>query len=131
MKQLRVLFFTLLFFHSKTGVAFNIHYCGNHIAKISWAFDAKKCGMEKKLSSFEGLHFSKSSCCLDELVIDQENTEHTQSEYIPLKFDNSTLFNICNKRIKSLNFTATVAFVCNSPPEKDFYKKNCSLLFYE
>ena len=48
MKQLRVLLLLLLFLQSKIGVAFNVHYCGGHIAKISWAFDAKDGGMEKK-----------------------------------------------------------------------------------
>ena len=33
MKQLRVLLLSYSFLQSKIGVAFNVHYCGEHIAK--------------------------------------------------------------------------------------------------
>ena len=73
MKQLRVILLLLLFLQSKIGVAFNVHYCGAHIAKISWAFDAKGCGMEKKIPITEEHQFSQKNCCEDDLIISQND----------------------------------------------------------
>ena len=78
--------FLLLFFflQSKVGVAFNIHYCGGHMAQISSAFHPKNCGMEAPEGGKESPTpiLTQKSCCADELIIAQnDDAQHvTASE---------------------------------------------------
>ena len=69
--------FLLLFFflQSKVGVAFNIHYCGGHVAQISSAFHPKNCGMEAPEGEKESPTpiLTQKSCCADELIIAQND----------------------------------------------------------
>ena len=78
MKRLQILLVILLFLHSKIGVALNAHYCGNHIADISWAFDVKGCGMEKSNLSLDFLEkIAKTNCCEDDLIVEQNTSDQT------------------------------------------------------
>ena len=61
MKQLRVLLLLLLFLQSKIGVAFNVHYCGEHIAKISGRLTQRVVGWKKDSYKNE-LQLSQKSC---------------------------------------------------------------------
>ena len=85
--------FLLLFFflQSKVGVAFNIHYCGGHVAQISSAFHPKNCGMETPEGREESPTpiFSQKPCCADELVIAQnDDAQHiTAFEDLEVQLD--------------------------------------------
>ena len=80
MKQLKVILLLLLFVHSKMGMALNFHYCGDHLAEVSFAFSPKGCGMEKiKKESSNTLEFSKKSCCLDDIQVFQSAEDITLS----------------------------------------------------
>ena len=72
MKQLKVILLLLLFVHSKMGMALNFHYCGDHLAEISFAFNPKGCGMESStLETSNTLNFFQKSCCSDDLKVYQ------------------------------------------------------------
>lgn len=133
MKQLRVLLVAVFFLHSKIGVAFNVHYCGKHIAEISWAFDAKGCGMEKENLS---LDFSdqliQKTCCEDDSIISQNTSDQTKSEVKSQSvLVNSTRFYQFNCGLKMLSLNR-IDTSCNHPPPPKIhiYKKNCSFIFY-
>lgn len=134
MKQLRILLIVIFFLHSKIGVAFNVHYCGKHIAAISWAFDAKDCGMEKKNLS---LDFSdqliQKTCCENDLIIEQNTSDQTQLEdksqksgSVTIRLNSTSIVEIKFVRLNAIN-----SFSKHPPPSKiHLYKKNCSLIFY-
>ena len=72
MKQLKLFLLIILFVHSKMGMALNFHYCGDHLAQISFALNPKGCGMEtSKTSDSDTLSFSQKNCCADEVEIFQ------------------------------------------------------------
>ena len=78
MKQLKVILLLLLFIHSKMGMTLNFHYCGDHLAEISFAFNPKGCGMESsKLETSNTLNFSQKSCCSDDLQVYQSMEDIT------------------------------------------------------
>ena len=131
MKQLRVFLLLLLFLQSKIGVAFNVHYCGNHIAKISWAFDAKGCGMEKKIPATDELQFSQKNCCDDDLIISQNDNdqnindqEQSNVEAFAEKF---------NPVFKAIVVTPSIEQPKGTrpPPKEPLYIKHCAQIFYE
>ena len=134
MNQLRILLIAFFFLHSKIGVAFNVHYCGKHIAAISWAFDAKGCGMEKKNLS---LDFSdqliQKTCCENDLIIDQNTSDQTKLESKSQKSIsvNLSLTSTSNAEIKFVSINAKNSFKKHPPPPKiHLYKENCSFIFY-
>lgn len=133
MKQLRIILLLLLFLHSKIGVALNVHYCGEHIAQISWAFDAKGCGMEKG-EPFSPLkhQFIQQSCCSDDVIIAQNDSDQTTYE--------SKFFQTPDQRIIAnsagivpIYFPQKIIFYRGSAPPKvtALYKKNGAFIFYE
>lgn len=133
MKQLRVLL-VAFFLHSKTGIAFNIHYCGGHIANISWAFDAKDCGMETAINSTDEHghnQFTAKMCCDDQEVVEQ-NT----SNQLKIEGDDQNLqadINPLSTSAVVFRFTThqrLVQYACNAPPESDLYLYYCSFIFY-
>jgi hypothetical protein len=133
MKRLQILLVTLLFLHSKIGVAFNAHYCGNHIADISWAFDVKGCGMEKSNLSLDFLEkIAKTNCCEDDLIVEQNTSDQTQEDV------NSGVDLLCILQPINLNITFGSPFLVTThslfdhpPPLKTrLYKKYCALVFY-
>ncbi|MDG1053435.1 MAG: hypothetical protein P8O78_02250 [Flavobacteriaceae bacterium] len=131
MKQLRVLLLLLLFLQSKIGVAFNVHYCGGHIAKISWAFDAKDCGMEKKNFPSDVLQFTQKSCCQDDVIIAQDDSDQTTNQEKQF-VDNFIQFEL-NDEINLPKLDPRIALQLVHPPPsiRKLYKINCAPLFYE
>ena len=130
MKRLGVYFLMILFLQSKIGLAFNVHYCGTHIAKISWAFDAKGCGMEKEMPISDALQFSQQNCCDDDTIIAQNDSDQTtvNANQIPLNgiFISPPSFITYN----NLKAKKKVQFVCRPPPRQALYKFNGAFLFY-
>lgn len=131
MKQLRVLLLLLLFLQSKIGVAFNVHYCGEHIAKISWAFDAKGCGMEKKIPTTNELQFSQKSCCEDDLIISQNDSDQNINDQEQSNVGVLTkTFNPIFKPIVAKHAIVQQMGI-RPPPRKPLYIKHCAQIFYE
>ena len=131
MKQLRVILLLLLFLQSKIGVAFNVHYCGAHIAKISWAFDAKGCGMEKKIPTTEELQFSQKNCCEDDLIISQNDSDQNindqeQSNVVVLAGTYNPIF-----RPIVANCVTVQQMGIRPPPREPLYIKHCAQILYE
>ena len=120
----------MLFLQSKIGLAFNVHYCGAHIAKISWAFDAKGCGMEKEMSISDALQFSQQNCCDDDTIIAQNDSDQTtvKADQVSLNgffipFPSFITYN-------NLKAEEKVQFVSRPPPRQALYKFNGAFLFY-
>lgn len=131
MKQLRVLLLLLLFLQSKIGVAFNVHYCGEHIAKISWAFDAKGCGMEKKIPTTNELQFSQKSCCEDDLIISQNDSDQNINDQEQSNVGVLTkTFNPIFKPIVAKHAIVQQMGI-RLPPREPLYIKHCAQIFYE
>ena len=131
MKQLRVLLLLLLFLHSKIGVAFNVHYCGEHIAKISWAFDAKGCGMEKKIPATDALQFSQKNCCDDDLIISQNDSDQNIND---LEQPAVTAFiETFHPVFSAIEIKPSIVQLVGirPPPREPFYIKHCAQIFYE
>ena len=130
MKQLRVLLLLLLFLQSKIGVAFNVHYCGEHIAKISWAFDAKGCGMEKKIPLTDTLQFNQKSCCEDDLIISQNDSDQNINDQEQSKVEVLTeTFNPSFKPIVANHAIIQYSGI-RPPPREPLYIKHCAQIFY-
>lgn len=131
MKQLRVLLLLLLFLQSKIGVALNVHYCGEHIAKISWAFDAKGCGMEKKIPTTNELQFSQKSCCEDDLIISQNDSDQNINDQEQSNVGVLTkTFNPIFKPIVAKHVIVQQMGI-RPPPREPLYIKHCAQIFYE
>jgi len=132
MKQLRILILLLFFLHSKIGVAFNVHYCGKHIAEISWAFDAKGCGMEQtELPLCDKEKLTQESCCLDDVVIEQNDADQNalKLQKAPSILPNEVWFS----EVHQLDHFFHAPEVLQSkdlPPLIALYKRNCSYVFY-
>ena len=131
MKQLRVILLLLLFLQSKIGLAFNVHYCGEHIAKISWAFDAKGCGMEKKIPTTNELQFSQKNCCQDDLIISQNDGDQNINDLQQSNVEVLTeTFNPIFKPIVANRATVQLMGI-RPPPREPLYIKHCAQIFYE
>jgi hypothetical protein len=131
MKQLRVILLLLLFLQSKIGVAFNVHYCGAHIANISWAFDAKGCGMEKKIPTTEELQFSQKNCCEDDLIISQNDSDQNINDQEQSNVDVlAGTFNPIFRPIVA-NHATVQQMGIRHPPREPLYIKHCAQIFYE
>ena len=130
--QLRILIFLLFFLHSKVGVAFNVHYCGKHIAEISWAFDAKGCGMEQTdlpLSTADQL--SQKSCCDNDVVIAQNDADQTKVEgQKALLYARTNQRSLFEKQVEIIAFTPSINNSTYPPPIRAQYKINCAFIFY-
>ena len=132
MKQLRILILLLFFLHSKIGVAFNVHYCGKHIAEISWVFDAKGCGMEQTdlpLSTADQL--SQKSCCDNDVVIAQNDADQTKVEgQKVLLYARTNQRSLFEKQVEIIAFTPSINNSTYPPPKRAQYKINCAFIFY-
>ena len=134
MKQLRVLALLVFFLHSKMGVALNIHYCGGHIANVSWVFDAKGCGMKTTVSHTDQNQHSQlnsKKCCDDEEVVEQNTSEQSKIE---------TKNRIVQPSVKAtipffvftrpLTNKSLIVYAGNAPPNEELYLRHCSFIFY-
>ena len=73
--QLMSLILSFLMLGTNLGYALNIHYCGEHIAEVSFAFNEANCGMDKQKNHKDCLEtkISKKSCCYDSTVLFQNH----------------------------------------------------------
>ncbi len=123
-----MLAFSLLL--SSSGVAINIHYCGEEVASISLNNDSKIADSEKNCC---GEIEKKSHCCSDKIVkLNQKNTLY--SSKAPVDFDKQLCY-IPNYTIQYSkpeqqlvsDLKTTSHCLTNAPP---LYLKFNQLLFY-
>ncbi len=130
-KKCATLFLAFLMLVSNSGLAFNVHYCGEKIASISLKLNQKSVDLEKGCC---GIVEKKSSCCDDKIVQLQENSDKFQKEISQIEFS-KIYFIESNKLInyKTLNNFKTdktkfsYSFNDHLPP---IFKLNCQLVFY-
>lgn len=133
MKSLRIFVLTLLFLHSKTGLALNLHFCGDHLASISWAFNAKGCGMEPSTQqNTDSESVSKALCCNDSTLIAQDHSPQTSesadAESIGKIFlAASELVCTAQKQIQGADYTI---LIFEPPSNQKRYKRFCQFIFY-
>lgn len=133
MKSLRIFVLLLLFLHSKTGLAVNLHFCGDHLANISWAFNAQGCGMESPVQqNTDGDSIAKAHCCKDNTLIAQDQSPQTSKslgedavEKITLEIPRfqSPVQNQLQQSVPSI-------LTAEPPPDQKRYKRFCQFIFY-
>ena len=131
MKYLRVLFLLLLFLHSKVGVAFNVHYCGGHVASISSAFSPENCGMEKPTPIDDHFNFSSKHCCEDDLIIEQNENDQKQPEQDQLLYIGTTV----KTQFQTLSLIGqrqpnSSLILYRPPPKVKYYQLYCAYTLY-
>lgn len=133
MKQLRIILLVLLFLQSKIGMAFNVHYCGSQIAKISWSFDAKGCGMENpKTNSIPLAQLLQQMCCSDDQIIAQNDTDQNTTQDDLVINPNATAHSSLFGQSLVLPNKSIIQRTPDPPPViSALYKRNCALVFYE
>jgi len=75
MKRFLSILLASLLLGTRVGFALNVHYCGDHISKVSLAYSPENCGMEKGKETQipNALKFSKKSCCEDDVLLFQNH----------------------------------------------------------
>ncbi len=133
MKQLKVILLIFIFTHSKVGMALNFHYCGNHLAQISLAYNPKGCGMEvTPAKTSKEITFSQKKCCEDDLKVFQSSEDISIWDNLKtanLVFKLPVVFkeNILNPSFPLKNIQLNE----HPPPKKlAFYILNNAFIFY-
>jgi len=134
MKRLKVILLLLLFVHSKTGMALNFHYCGDHIAAISSAYNPKGCGMEMTKNQKTGeLYFTLKSCCSDALEIFQSTEDISladEAKGLDLDFFSPPIEEI--RRSSALTYNQKIQINERPPPlQRQLFRMYGSFVFYE
>lgn len=83
--KITYLAFAIFFLATKVGVAFNVHHCGEVIAKVTSVFhDERGCGMEMPVEPKDSCEkeISKKSCCSDEVVSIQNLDENPLADQL-------------------------------------------------
>ena len=80
------IFLAVLLLVSNVGLAFNVHYCGGHIASVSLnstlpSMQSEKGCCEKKVVS------KKDSCCKDKKIVFQKKTDNGTIKSFSFQFD--------------------------------------------
>ena len=70
--RIKVFFILLLFIQSRIVYGVNIHYCGNHIANLSYLYDAEGCEMHNPKYG-KNHHISQKTCCYDKILFYDKN----------------------------------------------------------
>jgi len=134
MKRLKVILLLLLFVHSKIGMAHNFHYCGDHLASISSAYNPKGCGMEMtKNQKTEGLSFTQKSCCSDALEIFQSTEDISIADEVKgldLDFFSPPILGIRSSSVLAYNLKIQIN---ERPPplQRHLFSLYGSFVFYE
>lgn len=134
MNSLRIAVLVILFLHSKTGLALNLHFCGDHLANISWAFNAKGCGMElPEQQQANGYTIQKAHCCNDSAFIAQDQSPQKSFSFKAYWIAKNTLrFSITEVlNLHRIEGTRTSILISESPPpSQKRYKNYCQFIFY-
>ena len=130
-KVFKSIFFVLILFISKVGMALNVHYCGGQISEISMAWDAEKCQMKSFLYN-QGFELRKSHCCNNETLYIQNNTPQKAFDF---SYDLDLLILTDDKQV----FFFVEKFYLNQKelpkshfliPKNKIFLTNSSLIFY-
>lgn len=130
-KKCTTLFLVFLLLVSNSGLAFNVHYCGDEIA----SFSLKILEIPSNLETNSCRILQKeTSCCNDKFFQIHETSDKFQENISQVKFD-AIVFETQNKHndfFKVLNFKVSKTsvfypFLDNLPP---IFKRNCQLIFY-
>lgn len=128
------LVFAIYFLATKLGVALNLHYCGENIARISYAAHKKGCGMEEKplATLFCSADIQEKSCCKDEVQLiqnkDQNPLVHIVQLNAPVEATTPVARFCCPPQILS---SGTVYTTYHHPPHAPpRYQLYCQYLFY-
>jgi hypothetical protein len=132
-KNIKAIFFILIFLTSKIGVALNVHYCGGHIQEISLAWNIEGCGMstEKSKDTHQDVNFTKNHCCQDKTVFIQNNEPQKtgdfelQTSYFPVPKSITYFFDLSKINLKKF-FAKPNHLVFR----EKIYLLNHSLIFY-
>lgn len=125
--RIKVFFILLLFIQSRIVYGVNIHYCGNHIANLSYLYDAEGCEMHNPKYG-KNHYISQKTCCYDKVLFYDKNQLETESKIIF----------IYNPVVEKIFFAETIflnKFIISTipefpPPKLHAYKKNCAFIFY-
>lgn len=128
--------FLLLFFflQSKVGVAFNIHYCGGHVAQISSAFHPKNCGMEAPEGEKESPTpiLTQKACCADELIIAQNDDAQHGTAFEDLGEQGTLALPLYTLALAPVRRPELGKRLLRPPPKpKKIYLHYCALMVYE
>ncbi len=130
-KKCTTLFLAFLMLVSNSGLAFNVHYCGNEIASVSIKTNKKPIVFEENCC---GIIEEQSNCCNDKLFQIQESSDKFQENISQFEFnsfivENQTIL-ICFNKNQNYKYQKTdifYSFLDNLPP---IFKRNCQLIFY-
>ena len=136
-KQFFSLFTAFLIFTTRVGYALNIHYCGDEIAEVSFAYKPVKCGMDSKHESkkSENTEAYKKSCCKDDTELFQNNEPQKVHVEVVSKVSalkSSPFHDIYNSDFK-LGFVFEEFSNWNPPPKNSnkIFLVQQSLIFYD
>ncbi len=130
-KKCTTFLLAILLLISNSGLAFNVHYCGDKIAAIYLIINTQKVAPEENCCT---IAVDKNKCCADKSFQIQESSDKFQ-ENIPLfefkqfllaVFKIKNVFDTIHEFEKSSSSIA-YAFLENLPP---IFKRNCQLIFY-
>ncbi len=130
-KKCTTLFLAFLMLVSNSGLAFNVHYCGNEIASVSIKTNKKPIVLEENCC---GIIEEQSNCCNNKLFQIQETSDKFQENISQFEFnsfivENQTILISFNKN-QNYKYQKTdifYTFFDNFPP---IYKQNCQLIYY-
>ena len=130
-KKCTSLFLVFLLLVSNSGLAFNVHYCGNEIASVSIKTNKKPIVFEENCCE---IIEEQSNCCNDKLFQIQESSDKFQENISQFEFnsfivENQTILLGFNKNQNYKYQKIDIFYSCldNLPP---IYKRNCQLIFY-
>ena len=136
MKRFLSIVLAILLLGSRVGFALNVHYCGDHIAKVSLAYSPENCGMEngEKKQISNALKFSKKFCCEDDVLLFQNHEpQKHQTEFLSQEvlFTKNTLTPF--ETIQQLSIAEIDNFsIWNPPPESTkLFLIYHALVFYD
>jgi hypothetical protein len=130
-KKCTPLFLAFLMLVSNSGLAFNVHFCGDEIASISLKMAEKPLNLETNCC---GIAEEESNCCNDKSFQIQETSDKFQENITKIEF-NAIVVETQNKfeeffekpNFKDSKASIFYPFLDNLPP---IYKRNCQLIFY-
>lgn len=124
-----LLAFFILF--SNLGLAFNVHYCKDEIASVSFNYEISET-CDAPVTSCCVTEDNHNKCCSDTVVKLEKKSENTLVKSFQLDLQNFILVSSWNPNfelVTTTNTTQILDFYCdsNAPP---FYKLYCQLVFY-
>ena len=130
-KKCTTLLLAFLMLVSNSGLAFNVHYCGDEIASVSIKTNKKSIVFEENCC---GITEEQSNCCNDKLFKIQETSDKFQENKSQIEFnsfivENQTILISSNKN-QNYKYQKTDIFYTFLDNFPAIYKRNCQLIYY-